>query len=556
MQIIKSFFKFLIFILPLQTIAQSTFLPQGSDEYHFMDRKEILNGNVSDVLFTGIKPFSRKKVIQQLSSADTNEATILLAYPQEEKVWKNNIEWIGTKEMYYKSQKPVLKKFYTTPCNFYSVNTKDFFLSINPVLSFRAGKEKGYDKTLYLNTRGITLRGKIANKIGFSSTIMDNQERGPEFFQAQVRQLRAVPGVGFYKLFKKDSSANDYFDGRGYVTFNATKYIDFQFGYDKNFIGNGYRSLFLSEWSNSYLFAKINTTIWKFNYQNLFMELTPQFKKEGDSLLKRKYAAMHHLSFNATKWLNIGLFEGVMFGRKDRFEFQYLNPVIFYRHIEGAIGSPDNAIAGIDFKANVKKRFQVYGQLLLDEFILSKIKKDPTNWVNKFGMQLGGKYINAFGVKNLDVQLEMNRVRPFTYSHNDTINNYTHYNQPLAHPLGANFMECIGIVRYQPFPKWVMNARMMYYYKGLDSSGKNFGGNIFRSYNTRVGEDGYRIGFGDKLTCLNAMINVSYELRQNLFFDLSYQFRNQKVASLNSNDNSNAIQFGMRLNMWQRQYDF
>ncbi|MCX6293598.1 MAG: hypothetical protein NT127_04805, partial [Sphingobacteriales bacterium] len=122
MQIIKSFFKFFIFILPLQTIAQSTFLPQGSDEYHFMDRKEILNGNVSDVLFTGIKPFSRKKVIQQLSSADTNEVTILLAYPQEEKVWKNNIEWIGTKEMYYRSQHPILKNFYTTPCNFYSVN--------------------------------------------------------------------------------------------------------------------------------------------------------------------------------------------------------------------------------------------------------------------------------------------------------------------------------------------------------------------------------------------------------------------------------------------------
>ncbi len=556
MQIIKSFFKFLIFILPLQTIAQSTFLPQGSDEYNYIDRTEILKGNVSNILFAGIKPFSRKKLIQQLTISDSNEMKLLLAYPEQEAIFKNNIEWIGEKEIYYRSQHPVLKYFYTTPCNFYSVNTKDFFLSVNPVLSFRAGKEMGYDKTLYLNTRGITLRGKIANKIGFSSTIMDNQERGPEFFQDQVRQLRAVPGVGFYKIFKKDSSANDYFDGRGYVTFNATKYIDFQFGYDKNFIGNGYRSLFLSDWSNSYLFAKINTTIWKFNYQNLFMELTPQFTKEGDSLLKRKYAAMHHLSFNATKWLNIGLFEGVMFGRKDHFEFQYLNPIIFYRHIESTIGSPDNALAGIDFKANVKKRFQVYGQLLLDEFILSKIKNEPTNWVNKFGMQLGGKYINAFGLKNLDVQLEMNRVRPFTYSHNDTINNYTHYNQPLAHPLGANFMECIGIIRYQPFPKLVMNARMIYYYKGLDSAGKNFGGNIFRSYNTRVGENGYRIGFGDKLTCLNAMINVSYELRENLFFDLSYQFRNQKVASSNSNENSNAIQFGMRLNMWQRQYDF
>ena len=50
-------------------------------------------------------------------------------------------------------------------------------------------------------------------------------------------------------------------------------------------------------------------------------------------------------------------------------------------------------------------------------------------------LQLGAKYVDAFGINNLDLQLEMNRVRPFTHSHNDSISNYTHYNQPLAHPL-------------------------------------------------------------------------------------------------------------------------
>ncbi|MEI2748606.1 MAG: hypothetical protein V9E88_07610 [Ferruginibacter sp.] len=121
------------------------------------------------------------------------------------------------------------------------------------------------------------------------------------------------------------------------------------------------------------------------------MELMPQFKKSGDSLLRRKYSAMHHLSMNVTKWLNVGLFEGVMFGRKDHFDFQYLNPIIFYRHIEGTVGSPDNAVAGIDFKANAFKRFQFYGQWLLDEFILSKVRNSPTNWVNKFGIPAGRK---------------------------------------------------------------------------------------------------------------------------------------------------------------------
>ena len=95
----------------------------------------------------------------------------------------------------------------------------------------------------------------------------------------------------------------------------------------------------------------------------------------------------------------------------------------------------------------------MYGQLLLDEFKLSEVRAGDGWWGNKFGFQLGGKYIDAFNIKNLDLQLEHNRVRPFTYSHGDSVANYTHYNMPLAHPLGANFQEVIGIARYQPAPK-------------------------------------------------------------------------------------------------------
>ena len=57
------------------------------------------------------------------------------------------------------------------------------------------------------------------------------------------------------------------------------------------------------------------------------------------------------------------------------FDFEYLNPIIFLRHIEGTVGSPDNAFAGVDFKANVAHHFQFYGQLLLDEFLLKEITK-------------------------------------------------------------------------------------------------------------------------------------------------------------------------------------
>jgi hypothetical protein len=281
----------------------------------------------------------------------------------------------------------------------------------------------------------------------------------------------------------------------------------------------------------------------------------PQFKKKGDSLIGRKYAAMHYLSMNVKNWLNVGLFEGIVFGRKDHFDFQYMNPIIFYRHIEGSLGSPDNAMAGLDVKANLKHGIQLYGQFIMDEFIISRVRKQPTNWTNKFGFQFGAKYIDAFGVKNLDMQVELNRVRPFTYSHSDSIANFTHYNQPLAHPLGANFQEILGIIRYQPAPKWMLDARVIYYEKGMDSANTNFGGNIFKIYSTRTGEDGFSVGSGLFTSCLNTTLDISYELKYNLFVDAGFQYRSFKAINSKRSDNIN-YSLGLRLNLWKRRYDF
>ena len=566
MQIIKTFFKFIVILFPAGAFAQHTFMPLHSKDDYFMERQEILEQSNQTLNFSSVKPFNRKIIASEFflpnySLSDDTLLVNLLSVPSNTFIYNkrsllnNNNEYFDSVSVFY-SHQSLLNTFYKTPAHFFEYRSKDLFLAIDPILNIQFAKEGNYDSHLFQNSRGVTLRARIANKIGLSSTIVDNQERGPQFYQKTVNDFRAVPGVGFYKVFKGDQSAYDYFDGRGYVTFNATKYIDFQLGYDKNFIGNGYRSLFLSDWGNSYLFSKINTRIWKFNYQNLFMEMMPQFTKNGDTLLTRKYAAMHHLSMNVNPWLNVGLFEGVIFGRKDHFDFQYLNPIIFYRHIEGSVGSPDNAVAGIDVKANIKKRAQVYGQLLLDEFILSNIKNHPTNWTNKFGMQLGAKYLNLFGIKNLDIQVEMNRVRPFTYSHNDTINNYTHYNQPLAHPLGANFQEWLGVIHYQPHPKWTVYGRTIYYYKGLDSGNINFGGNIFENYNTRSSEDGFKVGSGDKLTCLNSMLSISYECKQNLFFDFGILNRQSKQNSQQQKSNSTIFSLGIRLNAARKEYDY
>ena len=245
-------FCFLLFFFPVLGIAQFTFMNLGVRENHFMDRIELMNNKTSGFNFSTTKPYNRKYTIDQVQTINPEKKWMdnNIDKYNIQKYYSNNSEFIDSADEYFKSRRPLFKSFYISQSNFFEVKTKDFFLIINPVLNIQYSHESGNSQTIYYNSRGATIRGMIAQKIGFASTITDNQERGPLFFQELVKQNKAVPGVGFYKDFKEDPTANDYFDGRGYITFNAVKYIDIQLGFDKNFIGNGYRSLFLSDNAN------------------------------------------------------------------------------------------------------------------------------------------------------------------------------------------------------------------------------------------------------------------------------------------------------------------
>ncbi|HUM65957.1 MAG TPA: hypothetical protein PLV32_08935 [Chitinophagaceae bacterium] len=560
---LKFLFLVAFYIIPVFCISQSTYLPQGDKQNILLERFEIKSGTDSVLNFSKLKYFNRHKyAINGVRNylQHNNEAGLSKVDAWNlQRLYLNNTEWLTEEEReLYRSKKPILKNFYTSPANLYEVHVKDFDLIVNPVIQYTISKESDNDQHLFLNTRGLSVRGKIANKIGFSAYLTDNQERDPAYVQQWINDRDAVPGAGYYKSFKAAGGV-DYFDARGYFSFNVTKYIDVVFGYDKNFIGNGHRSLFLSDFGNSNLFLKFNTRVWKLNYQNIFMELQNASVRGGDKLIGKKYAVMHHLDVNITKWLNIGLFEGVVFGRENRFDFSYLNPIIFYRSIEQQNGSADNAVAGLDFKANFAKRFQVYGQLLLDEFKLSEIKNNRGWWANKWGIQLGGKYIDAFNIKNLDLQLEHNSVRPFTYSHRDSVANYTHYNQPLAHPLMANFKEWTGIARYQPAPKWMIQAKAIVYQQGRDSSSISYGSNIFLPHVApyRVNEYGFSIGSGWKTNVMYASLLVSYELKENFFLELFGSTRKQETKTAPFiTDKSTVVSFGFRWNMHRREFDF
>jgi len=268
--------------------------------------------------------------------------------------------------------------------------------------------------------------------------------------------------------------------------------------------------------------------------------------------------AAHHLSFNIRPNLNVGLFEAVIFSRENQFELQYLNPVIFYRSIEHSLGSPDNVLIGMDAKWNFLQRFQLYGQFLFDEFLFKELFIERRGWWgNKFSYQAGLKYIDAFGIDHLDLQAEYNTARPFTYTHFDSTSAYTHYRQPLAHPLGANFREVVLLGRYQPFHRLIIEGRLLRATTGEDDGqGSNWGTNLLVSSNSRSLDYGNDIGQGVATTITITGLDISYMLTHNVYLDLQY-FRRQKDSALADRQGTDFYMLGgIRVNLGQWRQDF
>jgi hypothetical protein len=239
------------------------------------------------------------------------------------------------------------------------------------------------------------------------------------------------------------------------------------------------------------------------------------------------------------------------------FDPSYLNPVIFYRAIEQQYGSSDNALLGMDFKWNVFKGVSIYGQAVLDEFVLDEIMAGNGWWANKYALQGGLKYIDALGVSNLDLQLETNVVRPYTYSHSTQYGSYSNYRQSLAHPLGANFNEMIGIIRYQPWPRLNLMAKVGYVQIGRDgAASENWGSDILKPTQTREQEYDNTIGQGVNNTILSVNMTASYMLKHNLFVDASQIIRQSKSDLTFYNNNTSVTSVALRWNIPQRLYDF
>ncbi|MGX7667168.1 gliding motility protein RemB [Flavobacterium pedocola] len=463
--------------------------------------------------------------------------------------------------------------------NLVAIQGEKYWFTMNPIVDFRMGKdfESEVVKSTFVNTRGIQIQGALGKELFFSTGIYESQGRFADYYNFYAETIKPsggnpaiIPGIGIAKRFKTDGY--DFPSAEANLTYKPSETINLQLGYGRNFLGDGYRSLLTSDAASPYPFFKINTTFWKIKYTNTYMwlkDVRPEVTVDGT--YATKYMANHYLSWNVNKRWNLGFFESVIWtNTNDRgFDMSFVNPLIFYRTVEFTSSSKTgNAALGLTSKYKWNSRVNFYGQFLLDEFSLSDMRSGNQSWKNKFAYQLGGKYYDAFGVKNLMVQAEYNHVRPYVYSHSSVITNYAHNNQSMGHLWGGNFREFVAIARYYK-GRWFADAKINVGVKGFDFADSpnylNYGGNIYLSYNDeehpRANETGVKVGQGNKTNILIADLQAGYTVNpvMNLKVFGNFIYRNFDPASETATtfkSNTAWFSIGLRSDLFNWYYDF
>lgn len=530
------------FVLP-QALTQNADVLLNHDLYHYADRMDIM-GLTGEFFPTHIKPYGRNVLADFFSKVDTQRLG------RVERDWHKRMR-ILVDDSYAAQQqaKGIANTFYTNGRDLYRTenNPEEFRLYVNPAFHLSLGNEQEtfqsptrQGHTLLNNIRGLSVRGTLWDKIGFYTEVTDNVIRIPQFLFQRFEENDQLYDQTFVKRFGNTENGLDFFNARAYLTFRPISPMRIKIGKDRAMWGLGRQSLTLNDHAADYAFINIQTQIWKLVYVNHFTQLLDFVpgKSDDEGTYPRKYAAFHQLTFFPTPTLSLSLFESVVYspnlanGQRG-FDIQYLNPIIFYRAVEQSLGSPDNATLGFSAKWNALNSFQFYGQFLIDDLNIGQRDNGDNYWGNKLGYQVGLKYINAFSIPTLDLQVEYNRLRPYTYQHFNIAANYSQFDQSLGHAAGANLEDLFLGVRYHPLPALNFELSYLRLTQGLDVDGINYGGDINRSYVVdRAGDFGQVVGQGAVLQIDQLYGRCSYQLwNTDIYAEIEGRYRTENEAT-------------------------
>ena len=530
----KILFFCIVTLLSLSAVAQSQYQPYS---FHFYQKLSKDIYNTESRFHSSLKPYfiddslirDRVKLLHNLN-VDTSKKS-----------------WVSRK-LFNEHLINVEKPDYT----FYADFLPDF--------------QTGSDGT-WLNTRGYQIGGTVGKKFSFYTSGFENQGQFADYYNNYVENTSkgVVPGQAYNKTYGTNAGKTslDWAYVTALISYTPVKYLNISAGYDKTFIGDGYRSMLLSDFSSPSPLLRLTGKLGNVQYMAMWtsMQDPRAVKLSNDVSHRKKGGVFHYLDWNVNDRLSFGFFDAIIWGQTDDagnkrgFDLGYANPIIFLRPIEASSNSPDNALIGLTTKYEFSKGLVGYAQFALDEFEGKNFLTSNGSARNKFGWQLGFRGADLFGIENLNYLVEYNTAKPYTYSSFKPINNYANYNEPLAHPYAANFREVVSIFNYS-LKRFDFTAQVLYAKQGLDVGNEHNGKDIFKSYlpvNATIGNyttQGLRTDLNYTEFKAAYLINPKYNLR----LEIGTIFRSES-NELYSN-NTSIISFGLRSSFRNLYTDF
>lgn len=406
-----------------------------------------------------------------------------------------------------------------------------FRLYVDPLVNLQYTKmpDDTSGESLYINSRGVIARGDIGRKVSFETSFLENQAFLTAYQDSFALEYGVIPGMGRWKKFK--NSGYDYAMASGMLSWSVCPFFNVQVGHGKHFIGDGYRSLLLSDNGFNYPYARFtgwfgpNKSMQYTVMYSSFMNLTDggvSTPPGTERLFQKKSGVFHHFSWRFLRTFEVSLFQGAIYEHADTMNkqhlgFSYFNPVMFAGMAQYGLGDTNNYVFGATFRADLFKTISLYGQIVMDEM--------GSGTKAKTGYQVGIRYFNVATVKHLHLRLEMNKVKPYTYSHSDSMQSWSHYNQALAHPLGAGFIEFNGALSYK-YSDFFIYASYFWAIADLDTIAvQNIGQDIFKSTPSSAQ------AFGDEAVVSTLDVHVGWMISyaSNLNLSVGYRVRNLTV---------------------------
>ncbi|MDI9339277.1 MAG: hypothetical protein QM534_01795 [Sediminibacterium sp.] len=418
-----------------------------------------------------------------------------------------------------------------------------FCLRVDPILNLETGKDFGNDTLsaarLSVNTRGFIISGTIGKDLYIESTFSESQGFFPRYISEFANATSVIPGQGRWKVFKK--TGYDYANATGIISWQACKHLNIQAGHGKQKIGDGYRSLLLSDNAFNYPYIRFTQQWWKgrLQYSHIYASLmnlvsaSTRVPVNTERLFQKKAAAFQYLSINPVKYLNIGFFQGLIWRTPDernrvQFSAEYFNPVLFTNLINLGLNRTNNMLIGSTLKLIPVQKVVLYGQIMADD--LSNHLGNGNGW----GFQGGIKYFDALTIKNLFLQAEYNSVSGSAYQSPvaTSMQDYTHYGQYLGFTPGSG-NEVLVISDYK-YKRLIVNARYQQQFFNGNST------TLPSSTTYRAASVGY-------------LINPAY----NLNVSVGVLSRSKTFSLVNGfNSYTNYLYFSIRTSLFNTYYDF